>query len=323
MIYKYIIYCHCLMEAEKNKLKPSNNSKLKFLILMLIMVVVWALAFPFIKIGLEELSFINLTIMRFSIVCLILPFILLLRKKRISKLNKKDILPIFFLGFFGVMVYHLGLNYGEQYISPAAASLIIATIPVQIVILARVFLKEKISLIKALGVIIAMSGVIVISIWGKAESSLKVEYIFGAIAVLIAAFMGALYTVSGKKFLERYTGLSLTVYAMLLGSVGLIPFLNYSIIEQVSKMSMNAWFAVIFLGIFSTIVGYVIWYVALEKSTASEISIFLYAIPIFSTIFSYILLKDQITLMFIFGGFLVITGLAIVNMKNNKNKKID
>lgn len=287
------------------------------------MVVVWALAFPFIKIGLEELSFINLTIMRFFVVCLILPFILIFGKKSISKLHRKDVFPIFLLGFFGVMVYHLGLNYGEQFISPAAASLIIATIPVQIVILAIVFLKEKISKLKALGVIIAMSGVIVISIWGKTESNLKVEYIFGAIAVLIAALMGALYTVSGKKLLDRYTGLSLTVYAMLLGSIGLIPFLRYSLIEQVSNMSINGWFAVIFLGVFSTIIGYVIWYVALEKSTASEISFFLYVIPVFSTIFSYILFKEEITLMFVLGGFLVIAGLAIVNMKNNKNKKID
>jgi drug/metabolite transporter (DMT)-like permease len=311
------------METGKNKSNSFNFSRLKFLIIMLIMVVVWAFAFPFIKIGLQELSFINLTIMRFFIVCLILPFILLIGKKRISKLHKKDIFPIFLLGFFGVMVYHLGLNYGEQYISPAAASLIIATIPVQIVILAIIFLKEKISFLKAIGVIIAMSGVVVISIWGKAESSLKVEYIFGAIAVLIAALMGALYTVSGKKLLDRYTGLSLTIYAMLLGSIGLIPFLNYSIVEQVSNMSSNTWFAVIFLGVFSTIIGYVIWYIALEKSTASEISIFLYAIPVFSTIFSYILFKDEITLMFVFGGILVIVGLAIVNMKNNKNKKID
>jgi len=177
------------MEQGKNKSNSLNFSRLKFLILMLIMVLVWAFAFPFIKIGLEELSFINLTIMRFFIVCLILPFILLFGKKRISKLNRKDILPIFLLGFFGVMVYHLGLNYGEQYISPAAASLIIATIPVQIVFLAIVFLKEKITPKKTLGIIISMSGVIVISIWGKTESSLKVEYLFGAIAILIAALM--------------------------------------------------------------------------------------------------------------------------------------
>ncbi|UCF49005.1 MAG: DMT family transporter [Thermoplasmatales archaeon] len=309
------------MDKQNITSKKFNFSSFKFIIMMLIMVLVWAFAFPFIKIGLEELSFINLTIMRFLIVCLILPFIVVFQKKRFSKLYRKDIFPIFLLGFFGVMVYHLGLNYGEQFISPAAASLIIATIPVQIVILAIIFLKEKISYLKALGVIIAMIGVVVISIWGKAESSIKVEYIFGAVAVLIAALMGALYTILGKKLLDRYTGLSLTVYAILLGSIGLIPFLSYSLIEQVSVMSINAWFAVIFLGLFSTIIGYIIWYIALEKKTASEISIYLYGIPVFSTLFSYFMFKDEITIMFLFGGVLVIAGLVIVNMRNNK--KID
>jgi len=292
---------------------------------MLIMVLVWAFAFPFIKIGLEELSFINLTIMRFFVVCCVLLFIVIFQKKGFSKLNKKDIIPIFILGFFGVMVYHLGLNYGEQFISPAAASLIIATIPVQIVILARIFLKEKISFLKTLGVLIAMSGVVVISIWGKAESTLKIEYFFGAISILIAALMGAFYTIYGKKLLNRYTGLSLTVYAMLFGSIGLIPLLNISIVEQVREMSFNAWFAVIFLGVFSTVIGYLIWFIALEKKTASEISIYLYAIPVFSTIFSFLMFKEEITFMFIFGGILVIAGLAIVNSRTGKNtnKKID
>ena len=70
-----------------------------------------------------------------------------------------------------------------------------------------------------------------------------------------------------------------------------------------------------FLGIFSTVIGYVIWYIALEKKAANEISIYLYLIPVFSTIISYFLLNEEITLMFILGGILVIFGLAIVNMK--------
>ena len=102
----------------------------KFFLLMLLMIVVWALAFPFIKISLEELSFINLTIMRFFVVCVAFSVILLAKSKAFSKLHKKDIVPIFLLGFIGVMVYHFGLNYGEQLVSPGAASLIIATIPV-------------------------------------------------------------------------------------------------------------------------------------------------------------------------------------------------
>jgi drug/metabolite transporter (DMT)-like permease len=300
--------------------KGNKFSDLKFVLMMIVAVVVWAFAFPFIKIGLKELSFINLTILRFFVVCCILLIILVLKSKRFSKLEKKDVIPIFLLGFFGVMVYHFGLNYGEQFISPGAASLIIATIPIQIVILAVIFLKEKISLKKAVGIIVALVGVLVISFWGKEDASLEIDYIFGAIAVLIAAIMGALYTIAGKKLLNRYSGFSLTVYAMLLGSLGLIPFINYSLFFEVSNMSIDGWIAVLFLGFFSTVIGYAIWYVALKIKSASEISIYLYAIPVISTIVSFFWFEDVITPMFVLGGFLVISGLVIVNMKITKNE---
>jgi drug/metabolite transporter (DMT)-like permease len=95
------------MDNKKIRMKDVNLSEWKFVLMMIVAVIVWAFAFPFIKIGLRELSFINLTIMRFFIVCCVLLLILLLQKKRFSKLHKKDIIPIFILGFLGVMVYHL------------------------------------------------------------------------------------------------------------------------------------------------------------------------------------------------------------------------
>ena len=64
------------------------------------------------------------------------------------------------------MIYHLGINYGEQYVSAGATSLIIATIPVFIVILAAAFLNEVITAKKLVGIIISMGGVIILSIWG-------------------------------------------------------------------------------------------------------------------------------------------------------------
>jgi drug/metabolite transporter (DMT)-like permease len=293
-------------------------SNWQFIAMMLLCVIVWALAFPFIKISLDELSFVNLTIMRFFVVCIVLVIILIIKGNQFSKLQKKDVLPIFILGFFGVMVYHLGLNYGEQYISPGAASLIIATIPVFIVVLAVFFLKERITVRKFFGVVLALVGVIVISVWGRPDVSFEVVYLFAAFAVLIAAVMGAFYTIAGKRLLERYSAFSLTLYAMLLGSLGLIPFINSSLFSQVAAMSLNTWFAVVFLGVFSTVIGYAIWYTALEIKTDSDLSIYLYLIPVFSTIVSYIFLDDEITFLFIIGGILVITGLCIVNLKNSK-----
>lgn len=309
--------------------KDSNKlANWQFLLMMSVGIVVWALAFPFIKIGLRELSFINLTILRFFVVCVSFLIILTINSKKFSKLQKKDIFPIFLLGFIGVIAYHLGLNYGENYISAGVASLIIATIPIFIVIFAAIILKEKIGLIKSSGVILALSGVIIISIWGRKGATIEGHHMLGLLTILMAAIFGALYTIAGKKILERYNALSLTVYAMILGSLGLIPFLhpiiNNTFIQEIANLSNTGWFVVIFLGVFSTVVGYTIWYIGLSMRNASELGVFLYAIPVLSTVFSYILFGDQITIMYILGGSLVIIGLIIVNKKRNKtNEKID
>ncbi len=298
--------------------KKDTFAKKYFFIIIGIPIVFWALAFPFIKIGLEELSPVNLTIMRLLVVCIVFLILLIVKPNKFSKIQKKDIIPIFLVGFLGIIIYHFGLNYGEQYISASAASVIIATIPIFVVILAAIFLKEKITLKIVLGVLLSLVGVVVISTVGRSDTLLEVKYISGALAVLLAAALGAGYTVAGKKMLQRYSALSLTVYVCLLGSLGLIPFISSSLFEEVAAMSLTGWSVVIFLGVFPTVIGYVLWYVALEIKSASEISVYLYFVPVLSTIISYILFRDEITWLFVFGGALVILGLHVVNKQSSK-----
>ena len=298
--------------------KKDTFAKKYFFIIIGMPIVFWALAFPFIKIGLEELSPVNLTIMRLLVVCIVFLILLIAKPNKFSKIQKKDVIPIFLLGFLGIVVYHLGLNYGEQYISASAASVIIATIPIFVVILAAIFLKEKITLKIVLGVLLSLVGVVVISTVGRSDTILEVKYISGALAVILAAVVGAGYTVAGKKMLLRYSALSLTAYVCLLGSLGLIPFISSSLFEEVATMSLTGWSVVIFLGVFPTVIGYVLWYVALEIKSASETSVYLYFVPVLSTIISYILFRDEITWLFIFGGALVILGLHVVNKQSSK-----
>jgi drug/metabolite transporter (DMT)-like permease len=305
------------MSSLTNPSKILKKNYFPFLILFPI--VFWAFAFPFIKIGLEELSPINLTIMRLFTVCAIFLLIVMIIPKKFSPLHKKDIIPLFLLGFLGVVIYHLGLNYGEVYISASAASLIIATIPVFTVIFAMIFLKEKITKKIIIGIPLSLSGVIIISLTGTSDP-FNITYISAAVAVLISALVGAGYTIAGKKLLERYSALSLTIYAFLFGCLGLLPFLSPLLITEVASLTWKGWGAVLFLAVFPTVIGYILWYVVLEVKTASEISVSLYFIPVLSTIISYLLFDEKITWLFLIGGALVILGLVIVNKQQSTIK---
>jgi drug/metabolite transporter (DMT)-like permease len=295
-------------------------AKKYFYVIIFLPVVFWACAFPFIKIGLKELTPINLTILRLFLACGVFLLFILIYPKKFSPLQKKDIIPLFLLGFLGVVVYHLGLNYGEQFISASAASLIIATIPVFTVIFATILLKEKITQKIAIGVPLSLSGVIIISLTNTVGNPFEVNYLSAAIAILISALVGAGYTIAGKKFLLRYSALSLTVYAFLFGSLGLLPFLTSSFLTEIISLSVRGWATVLFLALFPTVIGYFLWYVALEIKNASEISVFLYFIPVLSTVISYIFFHEQITVLFLFGGLLVIGGLLIVNWKKSTHQ---
>ena len=298
--------------------RPSIFSKKPFFVFIGVAVILWAFAFPFIKIGLSELSPINLTIMRLAIVCIVFLLLLVCFPKKFIRIRRQDIVPIFLLGFFGIVVYHLGLNYGEQYISASAASLIIATIPVFVIILAVFFLEEIITKKILVGIFLCFSGVALISVTGTPQSTLEIRYLSGAITTLIAALVGAGYTIAGKKLLQNYSALSLTVYAFLFGSIGLIPFLSPSLVVEVVSLSRIGWGAILFLALFPTVIAYILWFMVLEMRNASEVSIYLYFIPVLSTTISAIFLDERITFFFLVGGCLVIAGLLVVNKYKKK-----
>jgi drug/metabolite transporter (DMT)-like permease len=302
-----------LVSLQRAFSRSDEPSKLAFAVMIGIPIIGWALAFPFIKIGLEYLSFTNLTLLRFCIVCPLLLAIVHLTKDSLTPLARRDVLPIFLLGFFGIIVYHLGLNYGEQYVSPGAASLIVATIPIFVLLLAAVYLDEPLTPVKIIGVIVSLFGVVILTVWGSAETVVDVSYMYGALAVLLAALMGAFYTIAGKKLLKHYTPLSLTLYAMLLGSLGLIPLTSPTLVDEAATLSLEGWGAIVFLGVVSTVVSYTLWLMVLYYREASKMSVYLYCVPILSTLVAYLRFGDAVTPFFIVGGALVIGGLLIVN----------
>jgi len=309
------------MSGQETAKNSSSLIDRYFFLVIGLPIVFWACAFPLIIVSLRQLSPVNLAILRLFIASLIFLCLVLFQRKRFSPIHKKDFFPLFLLGFIGVSVYHLSLNYGEQYISAGAASLIIATIPIFVVVLAKIFLSERIDLKMIVGIIIALVGVAIISLWGNPDARIEIDYISGALAVVLSAFVGAVYTIAGKKMMNRYNPLSLTAYAFLIGNLGLIPFISPSFFEEVMQLSIITWASVLFLAIFPTVIAYTLWYSALEVKQASELSVFLYATPVLSTLLGAIFLQEKITIFFVLGGILVIAGLYEVNKQRKKQRR--
>ncbi len=277
-------------------------------------VLFWSLAFIAIKICLQHFDAINLTIARLFIGCLLF-FSLLMVKKQKTMPTKKEIPQFLLLGLFGLIVYHLGLNYGEQFINANTASLIVSTSPLFIAIAAHFQLNERLNLYNILGIIFALLGVIIISFYGQPNATIQINYLLGALAVLVSSLSGAIYTIYGKKLMKKYDPTLLTCYSFLFGSIFLLPLLNTNSLVQFSSIPSSILLPLLFLGIFPTFISYLLWYKALKTLNASTMGPTIYLIPLLSTAFSFLFLGEQITAYFVFGGAMIIVGIILVNKK--------
>ncbi|MFO7967979.1 MAG: EamA family transporter [Archaeoglobaceae archaeon] len=273
----------------------------------------WGWAFMNIKIALNELSPLTLTILRFIVAdALFVPYIIY---RKDLHLRRGDIPFVFVLGFGGVAVYHLCLNFGEVFIPSGVASLIIATAPVYIFISSIFLLGERLMKTRVMGTILALTGVIFIIVSG--DTSYEVGNYIGALAVLISALSATFYTIYGKKMfsLNRYPPSILTAYSITLGTVPLFFLLTPDRVGQVVALPMEIWASVLFLGVFSTFIAYQGWYYALNKLDASRASVFLQAIPVVAVTSGVLLLDEPINSFFAIGAVMVIAGVYVVNRR--------
>jgi drug/metabolite transporter (DMT)-like permease len=269
-------------------------------------IIFWGLAFAAIKYSMVFLNPFELASLRFLIADVF--FLLSLAARRCS-LEKRDLPPIFLLGLFGVTIYHVFLNAGEIYVTSGVASLIIATAPIFVLILSWIFLGERITKGKVIGVLIAFGGVAALS---KPESGGSPV---GMILVFISALSAAGYTVLGKKLMQRYDFFALTSYAMLFGSIPILYFSVPGLGKILAIMDPGLIYSVVFLGVFSTYLGYLGWYYFLEREEASRASVFLLTIPFVALIAGAVMLNESITLLTIAGGIAVIFGILLVLRK--------
>jgi len=265
-------------------------------------IIFWGLAFTAIKYSVKYLSPISVASLRFAIANVLFA-LLIIKGKRIKRV---DLPKVFALGIFGVSVYHTFLNLGEVYISSGVASVVISLAPIFVLFLSAIFLNEKITYGKVFGTILAFAGVVVIS-------DPSYDNIYGIALVMVSTVAAAIYTTFGKSLLSKYDPVTLTSYTMILGAIPLYPFLPESILSLQSDPALIA--SIVFLGIFSTFLGYLGWYYFLEKEEASRASVFLLAIPVVSLIAGSILLSEPLTIKTLAGSGLVLLGIYIVLRK--------
>ncbi len=270
---------------------------------------IWGMAFVAIKSVVTELSPVNLALMRWMIAGV--PFLVLLPIIGRPKVpfDRKDVPRLLAVALANVAGYHISLNYAETTISAGLSALLIAFGPIFIAILSYFVLKEVAGRRILFGLGLATVGTVILSL-GSITVGDFASYV-GIFEALLTALCYALFTVLGKPLVHKYGSAPTTIVAGLVGTAMMMPLLSGSFFSQAASLSFYGWVSVLYLGLLSTVFGYLMFYTLVSRGAVTKLSIQLYLIPVVSVIGGALLLTEPITLSVIVGGGLMLLAVGM------------
>ncbi len=287
-----------------------NSLKLKYSLIILA-VIFWGSSFIATKVALKELSPETIISLRLIIASVFLFITAIVYKKDFS-INLKSHGAIFILAL--IAVFHLMIQVtGLKYTTASNTGWIIGTAPIFMAILAAIFFREKIGLLKISGIIIAMFGLLLLI--GKGNIT-NVDLINnkGDLLVLASAFTWGVYSMENKKISLSYSPLMTILYLFIMMAVIIIPFnLNAASVNSVAHLSLNGWISILFLGLFCSGIAYVIWAYSLRDLESAKVGAFLYFEPLVTVLAAWVLLSESITFLMILSGTIITLGVVLVN----------
>ncbi len=291
--------------------EPSSRTRLFGYSLVVSLSVIWGLAFVAIRVADSELSPVNLTILRWLIASggfLVLASFVGRPKRPIQKHHIPRILLVSLASVIG---YHLSLNYAETIVSSGLAGLLISLAPIFVVLLSAVFLSEKIGVRLVLALAAGFAGAVTLSI----NSGLNFQTLTGPLAVVLAAFMYAIFSVGSKPLVKEYGALPTAIWVAVIGTVFTLPLVSTNLIIQILALSTVGWFSVLYLALLSTVVANMILYTLISSRKVSRLSIQLYLVPIVSLVGGILLLGEGFSAFTFVGAGLLFAGVALATYK--------
>jgi len=287
-----------------------KSHTLKYL-LIISAVIFWGSSFIATKVALKELSPETIISLRLIIASVCLLITALLLKKDFS-INLKSHSLIFILAL--IAVFHLMIQVtGLKYTTASNTGWIIGTAPIFMAILAAIFFREKIGLLKISGIIIAMFGLLLLIGKGNITNVDLIEN-KGDLLVLASAFTWGVYSMVNKKISLSYSPMMTILYLFIMMAVIIIPFnLNAASVNAVVHLSLNGWISILFLGLFCSGIAYVIWAYSLRYLESAKVGAFLYFEPLVTVLAAWVLLSESITVLMILSGIIITLGVVLVN----------
>lgn len=259
---------------------PTSNNRAQFtqssptaLLCAAATILFWAGSFPAITVALESFSPLPLAALRFGLASVTLVAVIgvvLVRAQGRYVWRRptfRDLVWLALCGLLGIAIYNWLLNTGQQTVSPAAASFLIACQPVFAALVGTRIFGETFSRKAWIGTGICLAGALVLSLGQPGGMTFG----GGSLLVLLAAVCSGSFFALQRPLAARYGALSSAFAVLLLGSLWLSPWIG-SGLQELADASTGSIVALAFLGTLPGALAYVTWMVAIRDLGAAKAS---------------------------------------------------
>ncbi len=284
--------------------------------------VFWSLSFIWTRVAILSFPPMTLITLRLIIASALL-FLVAKVSGKFQRLRTKDFKLFILLAFFEPFLYYVGETYGLTMVDSTLAAVIISTIPLFAPVLAFFILRERIGLPNILGILLSLVGVffVIYEPTGGFDANP-----WGVTLLFLAVFSAICYATVLRKISTHYSTLNIIFYQSLLGlGFFILTFLltNYSTIHNL-QVKKQALLALIMLSVFASVVAFVLFAGAVRQVGVTRTNVFVNLIPVFTAIFSWLIMDEVITFVKWMGIMVVVLGLFVsqwgkINFKKVKN----
>ena len=270
---------------------------------------IWGGMYVVVKTVVAVIPPLELVWMRYLIALVTLGIIGFLTKQnwRIKRRHFRLILAIAIIGYVISIVTQ---ETGTMLSTAQMGAIITSTTPAFMVLFASLILKERFTFKKAVSVGLATIGVVII----VGVDTLDVSNMLGGVSLTVAALTWALMSVLVKKIPDNYSQIVVTAYSALIAVVVLTPF----VIPRLPAIDWNEfaeptiWGGLLYLGIISTSLAFMLWNRGLQMLNASSGGIFFFFQPLVGALLGWILLGETLSSTFWIGTVFIFLGVLLV-----------
>ncbi|MBQ4123473.1 DMT family transporter [bacterium] len=295
--------------------KYKNHNEIFAYLSITIAVILYGTTLTATKICLSYYSPSQLMMFRLLIsAVLFIPFLFTIYKS--IRIEKRDIWLILLMILCEPCLYFVFETNALKYTTSGQAGIVSALEPVILLIGARIVLKEKFLKIVYVGLAIAVTGSILLSL-SSDVSALAPRPLLGNFLELIAIILTDTCVITTKYLMDRYPPFFLAGIAVIGGAI-FFTLLNFATGSSFAVVLNPSLFLVIYLGIL-TVIAYALYNFAICTLPASKFSPFLFVLPVAAVLFGWFFLGETINIKQFAACILVFLGIYVCQLNDKKN----